>query len=103
MGSEWLGKFTEQGIGALLSKDNLLFPLCNHLGESGHRDKEQAIASCVDFSALASPLSTGTPAVLWFLGVAWGLAMQPPLLGRPLTSQPSSSLPQLAFVFQASA
>lgn len=102
--SECLEKFTEQDTGVPISKDKLLFPVSNQswrVSQSwANRDKE--VHSCVDFPVPASSLSTLPLAERWHLGVACGLAMQPPLLGRPLTSQPSSSLHQLGFVFQAS-
>lgn len=98
-----LGKFTEQDIGVFLSKDKLLFPLYNQSwGVRANRDKEDTVASCMDSPVLASSLSTcNTCQALAPGGYQCSEALQLPLLESPLTSQPSPSLPQLIFVFQA--
>lgn len=64
------GKLTEQDARAFLSKDNILFPLCNQSwGVRPDRDKESTVTSCMVFFSLGFPLSTLTLTELWPLGL----------------------------------
>lgn len=88
---ESMGKFTEQDIGALFSKDYLLFTLCNQSGGWGRQ--RQGRHTCI----LGGLLSLGFPTEYFNMAEPWPLGSDHAATsaGRALTFQSSLSCPNL--------